>query len=187
MTLEQQQHSAAAAAVAAAAAAAAASLSAASVPAKAKPAKGGKNGRRGTAKSHLVCKVDDCHTVLSSSKAYYQRHRVCAAHLAAMAATVDGVPSRFCQQCGKFQPLTEFDQDKRSCRSRLKRHNNRRREQRHIKGIEFSLMAAAGGCGSEGGEHGASAAVAAAAAAGVGADEDFSELFDLLLEGTEQQ
>ncbi|KAF6250912.1 SBP domain-containing protein, partial [Scenedesmus sp. NREL 46B-D3] len=68
--------------------------------------------------------------MLSASKPYYQRHRVCAEHLAAMSATVDGVDSRFCQQCGKFQPLTEFDQDKRSCRSRLKRHNNRRREQR---------------------------------------------------------
>jgi hypothetical protein len=61
----------------------------------------------------LLLQVDDCHTVLSSSKAYYQRHRVCAAHLAAMSAKVDGVDSRFCQQCGKFQPLTEFDQDKR--------------------------------------------------------------------------
>jgi hypothetical protein len=63
--------------------------------------------------TQLLLQVDNCHTVLSSSKAYYQRHRVCAAHLAAMSATVDGVESRFCQQCGKFQPLTEFDQDKR--------------------------------------------------------------------------
>eukprot|EP00775_Hariotina_reticulata_P011439 gene11439-11585_t len=73
---------------------------------------GAKNGRRSVPKSQIVCKVDDCHQVLSSSKAYYQRHRVCAAHLAAMSAVVDAVECRFCQQCGKFQPLEEFDADK---------------------------------------------------------------------------
>jgi hypothetical protein len=30
-----------------------------------------------------------------------------------MCAKVNGIDSRFCQQCGKFQPLDEFDADKR--------------------------------------------------------------------------
>jgi hypothetical protein len=30
-----------------------------------------------------------------------------------MSAVVDAVECRFCQQCGKFQPLEEFDADKR--------------------------------------------------------------------------
>ncbi len=35
---------------------------------------------------------------------------------------------RFCQQCGRFQPLEDFDTNKRSCRERLQRHNARRRQ-----------------------------------------------------------
>jgi hypothetical protein len=57
--------------------------------------------------------VDDCGVHLGGAKAYYQRHKVCAVHLSAMCARVNGVDSRFCQQCGKFQPLEEFDADKR--------------------------------------------------------------------------
>jgi hypothetical protein len=30
----------------------------------------------------------------------------------------DGVPQRFCQQCGRFHPLQDFDGAKRSCRAR---------------------------------------------------------------------
>lgn len=36
---------------------------------------------------------------------------------------------RFCQQCGRFQLLSEFDGDKRSCRRKLAQHNVRRRRQ----------------------------------------------------------
>lgn len=43
----------------------------------------------------------------------------------------DGVAERFCQQCGRFQPLTEFDAKKRSCRERLARHRTVRRVRRH--------------------------------------------------------
>ncbi len=35
-------------------------------------------------------------------------------------------------QCGKFQPLEDFDGDKRSCRARLDKHNARRRRQREM-------------------------------------------------------
>ncbi|PNG99373.1 Squamosa promoter-binding-like protein 9, partial [Tetrabaena socialis] len=40
----------------------------------------------------------------------------------------DGIEQRFCQQCGRFHGLTEFDGTKRSCRARLQRHNARRRK-----------------------------------------------------------
>lgn len=57
--------------------------------------------------------MDGCGAHLGAAKAYYQRHKVCAIHLSAMCAKVGGVDSRFCQQCGKFQPLEDFDSDKR--------------------------------------------------------------------------
>ena len=34
--------------------------------------------------------------------------------------------------CGKFQPLEDYDGDKRSCRERLDKHNARRRRQREM-------------------------------------------------------
>ena len=40
----------------------------------------------------------------------------------------DGQLQRFCQQCGRFHPLSAFDGSKRSCRERLDRHNARRRK-----------------------------------------------------------
>lgn len=60
-----------------------------------------------------MLQVDGCGMHLGATKAYYQRHKVCALHLSSMVAPVNGVDSRFCQQCGKFQPLEEFDADKR--------------------------------------------------------------------------
>lgn len=40
---------------------------------------------------------------------------------------VEGQSIRFCQQCGRYQLLEEFDGDRRSCRRKLERHNERRR------------------------------------------------------------
>lgn len=40
----------------------------------------------------------------------------------------DSTKQRFCQQCGRFHNLAEFDGDKRSCRARLLKHNARRRK-----------------------------------------------------------
>jgi SBP domain len=67
-----------------------------------------------------------------------------------LSLVVDGQPSRFCQQCGRFQAISDFDGDKRqvpcafayssslnshqvstacrSCRQRLLQHNLRRRK-----------------------------------------------------------
>lgn len=46
----------------------------------------------------------------------------------------NGQVSRFCQQCAKFELLTEFDGDKRSCRRQLDRHNARRKGRKARKG-----------------------------------------------------
>jgi hypothetical protein len=60
-----------------------------------------------------VSQVDGCSARLSNCKGYYQRYRVCQQHLAAESVFIDGVESRFCQQCGRFQELSEFDDTKR--------------------------------------------------------------------------
>lgn len=44
---------------------------------------------------------------------YYQRFKVCKKHSCQAEVVVDGVPSRFCQQCCTFQNLSEFDGDRR--------------------------------------------------------------------------
>lgn len=41
---------------------------------------------------------------------------------------VEGQAIRFCQQCGRFQLLDEFDGDRRSCKKKLEKHNERRRK-----------------------------------------------------------
>eukprot|EP00955_Chlamydomonas_euryale_P047590 353725-Chlamydomonas_euryale.AAC.3 len=52
----------------------------------------------------------------------------CTWTLQAHSITKDGIPMRFCQQCGRFHHLNEFDGEKRSCRARLQKHNARRRK-----------------------------------------------------------
>ena len=57
--------------------------------------------------------VDGCRADLSQAKEYYQRYRVCAAHLKLGSLIKDGLPQRFCQQCGRFHLLADFDGTKR--------------------------------------------------------------------------
>lgn len=80
------------------------------------------------AKGPLICQVEGCAKDLLTEKGYYQRYRVCEQHLKMLSLMVDGKPSRFCQQCGRFHELHEFDGNKRSCRARLQQHNARRRK-----------------------------------------------------------
>ncbi len=54
--------------------------------------------------------------------------RVCSTAVQVPSIMRDGVLQRFCQQCGRFHHLSEFDGAKRSCRTRLDRHNARRRK-----------------------------------------------------------
>eukprot|EP00249_Psilotum_nudum_P018571 c26868_g1_i1 orf=481-3978(-) len=77
---------------------------------------------------HPQCQVDDCSTDLTNAKDYHRRHKVCAVHAKALEASVAHSMQRFCQQCSRFHPLQEFDENKRSCRRRLAGHNKRRRK-----------------------------------------------------------
>lgn len=78
--------------------------------------------------AHLFCQVEDCRAPLEGLKEYHQRYKVCDHHLKMEYIERDGQKLRFCQQCGRFQPLEDFDDRKRSCRARLQRHNARRRK-----------------------------------------------------------
>lgn len=69
-----------------------------------------------------------CETDLTPLKEYHQRYKICEFHLKVHSIVREGKRQRFCQQCGRFHDLTEFDGDKRSCRARLQRHNARRRK-----------------------------------------------------------
>ncbi|XP_077210406.1 squamosa promoter-binding-like protein 17 [Tasmannia lanceolata] len=74
------------------------------------------------------CQVEGCEVDLTGAKVYYCRHKVCGMHSKSPKVIVAGLEQRFCQQCSRFHQLSEFDQGKRSCRSRLAGHNERRRK-----------------------------------------------------------
>lgn len=78
--------------------------------------------------SYPMCQVDNCKEDLSAAKDYHRRHKVCEVHSKAVKALVGKQMQRFCQQCSRFHPLSEFDEGKRSCRRRLAGHNRRRRK-----------------------------------------------------------
>ncbi|KAI9195106.1 hypothetical protein LWI28_011737 [Acer negundo] len=73
------------------------------------------------------CQVPGCEVDISELKGYHKRHRVCLRCANASVVLLDGESKRYCQQCGKFHILSDFDEGKRSCRRKLERHNNRRR------------------------------------------------------------
>ncbi|KAG2669262.1 hypothetical protein I3760_14G026600 [Carya illinoinensis] len=77
------------------------------------------------------CQVEGCHMVLLNAKDYHRRHKVCDIHSKAPMVVVLGLEQRFCQQCSRFHPVSEFDESKRSCRRRLAGHNERRRKSAH--------------------------------------------------------
>ncbi|KAL8514467.1 hypothetical protein ACS0TY_013543 [Phlomoides rotata] len=78
--------------------------------------------------NYPVCQVDSCNEDLSTAKDYHRRHKVCEVHSKSGKALVGKQMQRFCQQCSRFHPLSEFDEEKRSCRRRLAGHNRRRRK-----------------------------------------------------------
>lgn len=57
--------------------------------------------------------VEGCSRDLSGAKEYYQRYRICEDHLKLSSLIKDNIPQRFCQQCGRFHVLADFDGDKR--------------------------------------------------------------------------
>jgi hypothetical protein len=52
----------------------------------------------------------------------------CATCLKASSIVRNGESKRFCQRCGGFHPLQDFEGDKRSCRISLMKHNYHRRK-----------------------------------------------------------
>ncbi|KAL3505806.1 hypothetical protein ACH5RR_031188 [Cinchona calisaya] len=82
---------------------------------------------RAPAGSTARCQVPGCEADISELKGYHKRHRVCLPCANASDVVLDGESKRYCQQCGKFHVLSDFDEGKRSCRRKLERHNNRRR------------------------------------------------------------
>uniref|UniRef100_A0A0D3EMS7 SBP-type domain-containing protein n=1 Tax=Oryza barthii TaxID=65489 RepID=A0A0D3EMS7_9ORYZ len=74
------------------------------------------------------CQVDGCTVNLSSARDYNKRHKVCEVHTKSGVVRIKNVEHRFCQQCSRFHFLQEFDEGKKSCRSRLAQHNRRRRK-----------------------------------------------------------
>ncbi|XP_068646577.1 squamosa promoter-binding-like protein 3 isoform X2 [Aristolochia californica] len=76
----------------------------------------------------MCCQADNCNADLYEAKRYHQKHRVCESHAKAAVVLVGGIEQRYCQQCSRFQELSEFDDNKRSCRKRLTHHNERRRK-----------------------------------------------------------
>ncbi|EOA22312.1 hypothetical protein CARUB_v10002913mg [Capsella rubella] len=80
------------------------------------------------------CQVPGCEVDISELKGYHRRHRVCLRCANASFVVLDGDNKRYCQQCGKFHVLSDFDEGKRSCRRKLERHNNRRKRKPVDKG-----------------------------------------------------
>ncbi|KAK7362820.1 hypothetical protein VNO77_04944 [Canavalia gladiata] len=89
---------------------------------------GNKRGSKGGSSLPPSCQVDNCDADLSEAKQYHRRHKVCEYHAKAPSVHIAGLQQRFCQQCSRFHELSEFDDTKRSCRSRLAGHNVRRRK-----------------------------------------------------------
>uniref|UniRef100_A0A0E0LWU6 SBP-type domain-containing protein n=1 Tax=Oryza punctata TaxID=4537 RepID=A0A0E0LWU6_ORYPU len=89
---------------------------------------GGGGGGGNSGGSYPMCQVDDCRADLTNAKDYHRRHKVCEIHGKTTKALVGNQMQRFCQQCSRFHPLSEFDEGKRSCRRRLAGHNRRRRK-----------------------------------------------------------
>ncbi|KAJ0987136.1 hypothetical protein J5N97_005492 [Dioscorea zingiberensis] len=93
-----------------------------------RPNKRVRSGSPGSGGNYPMCQVDDCKADLSGAKDYHRRHKVCELHSKTSKALVGKQMQRFCQQCSRFHPLSEFDEGKRSCRRRLAGHNRRRRK-----------------------------------------------------------
>lgn len=66
----------------------------------------------------------------------------------------DGQLQRFCQQCGRFHLLSAFDDNKRSCRERLARHNERRKRRIAAAASASKLSQASGTTSYSDGDHG---------------------------------
>ena len=62
-----------------------------------------------------------------------QRYRICLEHATVPSMAINGKLMRFCQQCGRFQDVDDFDGAKKTCRKKLIMHNAQRKRQRDRK------------------------------------------------------
>ena len=61
---------------------------------------------RGLVKRKVVCKMAGCEE--QCEEPYSARSKICRYQMKVMEVDVDGVPSRFCHKCTKFQPVADF-------------------------------------------------------------------------------
>eukprot|EP01023_Acetabularia_acetabulum_P043658 TRINITY_DN4363_c0_g1_i6.p1 TRINITY_DN4363_c0_g1~~TRINITY_DN4363_c0_g1_i6.p1 ORF type:complete len:987 (+),score=130.79 TRINITY_DN4363_c0_g1_i6:174-3134(+) len=101
---------------------------------------------RGTIKKkdgRMLCQV--CETDLNECSFYFKRYKVCMEHARANFVYFQHYQQRFCNRCGRFHPVKDFDENKRSCRLRLDKHNERRRQKRAENKIRKSSNGSFGG------------------------------------------
>lgn len=80
------------------------------------------------------CQVAGCSRPLHNDPIrYYKKFKICRYHSNVDSIVLDGQVVRFCQQCGRFQPLEDFDCARKSCYEALAKHNARRRKNRQRK------------------------------------------------------
>jgi len=105
-----------------------------------KTEKGKKLRKAETRKLASKCQVPGCEVDLAGEDLFYLRSRTCQSHQRALTIDMDGVPSRFCQQCVRIHPLDSFDGEKRGCRKRLARHNLRRQRKKAARKVALQLQ-----------------------------------------------
>ncbi|KAI3425692.1 hypothetical protein D9Q98_007669 [Chlorella vulgaris] len=120
--------------------------------------KAGSSKAATTRAPNYCCQVEGCPRQLLPLRSYYQRQHICEEHFRALAITdISGRVTRFCQQCTKLEPLSNFDEERRSCRISLERRNQRRQGKRN----STAAAAAARARRATGGPKAAAAAAAA--------------------------
>ncbi|WIA23642.1 hypothetical protein OEZ85_000347 [Tetradesmus obliquus] len=93
-----------------------------------------KAGRSSSGRGRL-CQAKGCSVDLDRlGKAYHSKKRLCEDHMRSESIEKRNGEGlwRFCQQCGKLEPLAAFDSNKRSCRNGLQR----RREQSAVQSTQ---------------------------------------------------
>jgi len=86
--------------------------------------------------AEMKCQIEGCTTDIRKLKPYHRRHRICEKHERDPEVLINGTKMRFCQMCGRVQPVEDFDGLRRTCRDRLASHNRRRRAKRNPQAYE---------------------------------------------------
>jgi hypothetical protein len=86
--------------------------------------------------------VQGCGEELVNAKAYYKRYRICPIHCNIECLVIEGQNVRFCQQCGTFHDIKEFEGRRKSCKRKLAQHNKRRRKTKKDDKINVDIQVA---------------------------------------------